>query len=143
MFSTRNALLRLAAVSTVAAASVGAAGPALARDAAAAVPKCPTWSNPVPAKGAIINMTDIPLGVFHLADGKCPNGGGAYDQRLPAKKDTFHYFGWAEAAGVYVGPGYTGAGYLDGDLIATPVDGPNFVVRPKGGNWQIYVWKKS
>ncbi|MEU8238156.1 hypothetical protein AB0C07_07925 [Actinoplanes missouriensis] len=47
----------------------------------------------------------------------------------------------AEAAGVYVGPGYTGAGYLDGDPIAAPVDGPGFVVRPKGGNWQIHVWK--
>jgi hypothetical protein len=88
--------------------------------------------------GAIENNSDLGLGVIHLADGNY--GHGAYDVALPAHEDTYHSFGWAEAAGVYVGGGYkahvyqkiSGSLTLVGEMASNTtlyfLQGGNFVV---------------
>jgi hypothetical protein len=46
----------------------------------------------------------VGLGVIHLKDGVY--GQGQYDAILPNRQETNLYFGWAETAGWYTGPGF-------------------------------------
>ncbi|SEG91678.1 hypothetical protein SAMN05216223_12450 [Actinacidiphila yanglinensis] len=53
------------------------------------------------------NDNSIGLGVMHIKDGVYTQG--AYDAVLPAEDNTEDAFGWANAAGWYLGPGYCSA----------------------------------
>ena len=97
----------------------------------AALAACPGWG--VPGPGAIINRTGGGLGVVHIADG-C--GGAAYDLVLPHTQDTYHYYGWREAAAAYIGPGASATATL-GSQTAGPFYGPGYIQFPDGGNWTI------
>lgn len=91
--------------------------------------------------GAITNTSagGIGLGVIHLADDNY--GKGTYDVVLPGYEDTYHDFGWAEAAGGYIGSGYKAHIYSQASsgalTLVKDVTGPTNFFFPKGGNWVV------
>ncbi|GLZ01392.1 hypothetical protein [Actinoplanes sp. NBRC 103695] len=131
MFSTRNVVLRLAAVGAAAVVVLGVAESAAPAPVLAAA--CPVRSPATPAAGSLTNGGDIAVGVFHLADGNCTHG--AYDTILYPGQST-RDLGWGRVAGAYIGEPYWAR--VTGNGATHDYTGTDWSLDPyRGGNWTI------
>jgi hypothetical protein len=132
MFSTRNVVLRLAAVGAAAAVVLGVAETAAPSPVMAAA--CPVRSPATPPAGTLTNGGDIAVGVFHLADGNCTHG--EYDTILYPGQSTRIHLGWGQVAGAYIGAPYWAR--VTGNGRTIDYTGTTWTLDPyKGGNWTI------
>lgn len=94
----RSIMLR--AICVVAAVCLGALAPGAASASAAAAEPAKSLDAP----NWVYNATSLGIGMIRWWDGDYDMG--LYDAVLPSKKYTHIAFGWNEARGVYIGPGY-------------------------------------